>query len=220
MTAESEWNESLAWQESDLSRRNRAMRRRNLLLVAAAIAAVLFGLAAAWLAVDNQRLAAAQTAEKQSLAQEFAAACQRDDFADTTAGRNICRKAQDVAQSPAPGPAGPAGRDGIDGKDGAQGPAGAPGTPGPQGSPGAQGPAGADGATGQQGPPGQQGAAGPPGPQGGPGPAGATGPPGPAGPAPASFTFVDASGRTYTCTPDPPGSTTYTCTANSLIGGK
>ncbi|MCT9624275.1 hypothetical protein HWD94_03945 [Pseudarthrobacter equi] len=44
-----------------------------------------------------------------------------------------------------------------------------------------------------------------------PGPKGDTGPP------PAQFTFKDQTGRTQTCVPDPPGSATYTCTAEGLI---
>jgi len=55
-----------------------------------------------------------------------------------------------------------------------------------QGPPGPAGPAGADGAPGPQGEPGSQ------------------------GPAPSSFTFTWAN-NTYTCTPNPPGSTTYAC---------
>ncbi|MBT2594724.1 hypothetical protein [Arthrobacter sp. ISL-72] len=43
------------------------------------------------------------------------------------------------------------------------------------------------------------------------GPAGADGQTGATGPAPASFTFTDRTGTTYTCTPNPPGSATYTC---------
>lgn len=55
---------------------------------------------------------------------------------------------------------------------------------------------------------------GPPGSQGEPG-ADSTvpGPPGETGPPPARFSFTDQTGRTQTCVPDPPGSTTYTCTA-------
>lgn len=44
-----------------------------------------------------------------------------------------------------------------------------------------------------------------------PGPQGETGPP------PARFSFKDQTGRTQTCVPDPPGSTTYTCTAEGLL---
>lgn len=55
------------------------------------------------------------------------------------------------------------------------------------------------------------------GPQGAPGAPGADstvpGPPGETGPPPARFSFTDQTGRTQTCVPDPPGSTTYTCTS-------
>lgn len=56
------------------------------------------------------------------------------------------------------------------------------------------------------------------------GPAGAPGadstvpgPQGEDGPPPAQFSFTDQSGRKHTCVPDPPGSTTYTCTAEGLL---
>ena len=55
-----------------------------------------------------------------------------------------------------------------------------------------------------------QGPAGPAGPAGVDGQPGAQGEPGPQGPPPASFTFTWAN-STYTCTPNPPGSTTYAC---------
>jgi len=58
------------------------------------------------------------------------------------------------------------------------------------------------------------------GPKGDPGAAGAPGadstvpgPKGDQGPPPAQFSFKDQTGRTQTCVPDPPGSTTYTCTS-------
>ena len=61
---------------------------------------------------------------------------------------------------------------------------------------------------------------GPKGDQGAPG-ADSTvpGPPGETGPPPAQFSFTDQTGRTHTCVPDPPGSTTYTCTAEPILGG-
>jgi hypothetical protein len=64
---------------------------------------------------------------------------------------------------------------------------------------------------------GPQGAPGEPGTPGAPGAPGADstvpGPQGETGPAPSRFSFKDQTGRTQTCVPDPPGSTTYTCTA-------
>jgi hypothetical protein len=106
------------------------------------------------------------------------------------------------------GPPGPAGRDGKPGKDGAVGLQGVPGLKGDPGAtvtgpPGAKGDAGVNGKDGQDG---KDGSAGPKGEQGEPGPRGET------GPAPSSWTFTYL-GLTYQCTPDEPGSTTYTCKA-------
>lgn len=50
------------------------------------------------------------------------------------------------------------------------------------------------------------------------GPAGETGAPGAegqAGPPPSSFTFTDQTGAQHTCVPDPPGSSTFTCTSTA-----
>lgn len=186
--------------------------------------------AAVWLANDNARLAAQargygveQLQEKQSLAQEFDDACKSADFQQTPAGSNICRKAEQVASAPgeplagpqgvqgiqgipgkngADGKAGPAGKDGIPGEDGATGANGAdstiPGPPGPQGAPGAPG---ADSTV--------------PGPAGPPGETGPAGADGEDGTSPSSITFTDAAGTTYTCTPNPPGSSTYTCSSEA-----
>lgn len=101
------------------------------------------------------------------------------------------------------GPSGPPGRAGKDGKDGVPGPAGVAGSPGPRGEPGET----VTGPPGPRGEPGKDGADGKdstvPGPQG---------ERGPQGPPPASWTFTHL-GITYTCTPDEPGGTTYTCRA-------
>lgn len=138
----------------------------------------------------------------------------------------------------AEGPAGPQGEPGPIGPRGLQGLTGADGEDGAVGATGATGAPGEDGAQGPAGPPGPAGAPGadstvpgPPGPQGEPGPAGPTGPAGadstvpgpagpqgPAGPAPSSFTFTDRTGATYTCSPNPPGSTTYTCQSDGKVG--
>lgn len=100
------------------------------------------------------------------------------------------------------GPAGPSGPPGRDGKDGAQGPAGAAGSPGPRGEPGET----VTGPPGPRGEPGKDGADGKdstvPGPQG---------ERGPAGPPPSGWTYTDHLGFKYQCTPNEPGSTTYTC---------
>ncbi|MGC0237267.1 hypothetical protein [Arthrobacter sp. SD76] len=59
------------------------------------------------------------------------------------------------------------------------------------------------------------------GPQGAQGSPGADstvpGPQGEAGPPPSQFSFTDQTGRKHTCVPDPPGSTTYTCTAEGPL---
>lgn len=197
---------------------------------------------AAWLANDNAHLAEANAAygieqkqEKQNLAQEFDDACKSADFTETAAGSNICRKAEQVASEPgAPmaGPQGVQGLQGTPGKDGApgsSGPAGPVGPPGPigpggpDGGSGADGMSGTDGLNGLTGTPGSAGADGAPGPQGEPGAMGPAGPQGPAGAdgssgkSPSSFTFTDKTGATYTCTPNPPGSSTYTCASDGVL---
>jgi hypothetical protein len=181
---------------------------------------------AAWLSNDNAHLAEANRAygntqqqEKQSLAQEFDDACKSADFQQTPAGSNICRKAEQVASEPGAPMAGP---QGVQGLQGVPGKAGADGKPGPAGEDGPPGKDGATGATGADstvpGPQGLTGAPGadstvpgPQGPQGEPGPAGADGEP---GTSPSSITFTDKTGTTYTCTPNPPGSSTYTCASD------
>jgi hypothetical protein len=153
--------------------------------------------------------------------------------------QNLCDKAEQVAASPAelvPGPPGPKGVDGQDGRPGIDGKDGAPGkdsmVPGPAGRDGTNGadstvpgPAGQDGAdstvpgpAGRDGIDGAPGVSGPQGPQGVQGEPGTDGAP---GAAPASFTFTDKTGTTYTCVPNPPGSATYTCSGdnNLPIGG-
>lgn len=106
------------------------------------------------------------------------------------------------------GTAGRAGSAGTKGADGLTGAAGDDGKDGAQGLPGTAGAAGAKGDTGAKGEPGPKGDTGAVGPQG---PAGKDGADGAAGAAVQSFTFTDASGISYTCTPNPPGSQTYTC---------
>jgi hypothetical protein len=184
--------------ESDLERRNRAARYRNLAIVALAVLALIFGMVCLFLAVDNERLASANAAfgktqqkEKQSLAEEFDAACKSADFAQSAAGSNICRKAAQVASEsphPLPGAKGEPGRDGAPGRDGVNGADGLPGKDGQPGKDGAAGAAGRDGLPGADGLPGQPGADGVDGKDGAPGadstvpgPPGATGPQGPQG---------------------------------------
>lgn len=118
-----------------------------------------------------------------------------------------------------PGVPGPQGVPGVPGKDAptitpSPGPRGPQGVPGPSGAPGSPGPSST-----VAGPAGPVGPAGPAGPQGEKGDTGDTGAQGPAGPPPSgwTFTYTDALGKstTYNCTPDSPGSTHYTCKAES-----
>jgi hypothetical protein len=78
---------------------------------------------------------------------------------------------------------------------------------------------GATGATGPQGVPGETGPQGVPGSTGPQGPQGEPGTPGADGQSPTSFTFTDKTGTAYTCTPNPPGSSTYTCESSGPIVG-
>lgn len=192
--------------------------------------------------VHNQ-LAATQDkntaqANSQTLAQDIRTVCQSQGKL-LVDDRDLCAKAAAVQSHPTEPIPGPKGDAGHDGAVGAAGPPGPPGAPGARGEPGKQGEPGKDGATGARGPAGADGApstipgpAGPQGPPGAastvPGPAGPAGKPGPAGPRgpagdpgmngapPASFTFTDRTGTTYTCTPNPPGSSTYTCSSGGL----
>lgn len=103
------------------------------------------------------------------------------------------------------GPSGPPGRPGRDGKDGVPGPAGVAGSPGPRGEPGET----VTGPPGPRGEPGEDGVDGVDGKDSTvPGPQGERGP---AGPPPSGWTYTDHRGVTYTCTPDAPGSTHFTC---------
>lgn len=194
------------------------------------VLAVLILVALGW-TVYNQLSATADKntaqANSQTLAQDIQTVCaaQGKLLVDD---RDLCVKAEQVQQNPTqaiPGPKGDPGAPGKDGVDGARGPAGPSGPSGPAGEPGK---AGADSTV--PGPPGKDGAAstvpGPQGPAGPPGPAGADGAPGPMGPAgpagtngtaPSSITFTDRTGATYTCTPNPPGSSTYTCASDGKL---
>lgn len=196
-----------------------------------------------WLANDNAHLAEAnrvygieQQQKKQNLAVEgLGSVCTPSTEPKTPAEADFCKNLETAAAEPsAPlaGPQGVQGLQGIPGKDGAPGKDGDPGPAGPPGPGGPGGPAGAnglDGAAGLNGLPGADGAngfngePGPAGPQGEPGAPGPTGPQGPAGEngadgqTPASFTFTDKTGSTYTCTPNPPGSSTYTCESDGVV---
>ena len=213
----------------------------SLFLLAVVAVAVWLAVDNSRLAAVNATYGATQQQEKQNLAAEFEAACKTADFATTPAGSNICRKAEKVAANPdtpqagpqgvqgvqgIPGPLGPmgpqgpkgdTGRTGLAGIIGAMGDTGIPGPAGPQGATGLTGLTGPTGAKGDPGPPGEPGPQGQPGPAGPAGPAGADGKDGATGASPSSITFTDKTGTTYTCTPNPPGSATYTCSNGGLV---
>jgi hypothetical protein len=114
MNSESEFDKKIEAEESNLRRKNRAIRLRNLLLLVLFVLTLLFAMVTYSLAMDNRRLAevnaqygAAQKQEKQSLAEDFTAACKSEDFPKTTVGANICRKAEEVAAGPADPPPAP-----------------------------------------------------------------------------------------------------------------
>ena len=185
MSSDIEFNESLGRQEEDLARMHRASRRRNMLIWCLAVVSVIFGLVCLFLAMDNARLASVnavygdtQQQEKQSLAEEFDAACKSADFQQTPAGSNICRKAEQVASEPDSPLAGPQGVQGAQGPRGEQGFQGPLGPVGPKGDKGDTGLAGIIGRMGTDGVNGASGPTGATGPQGPPGPAGPAGAPG------------------------------------------
>jgi len=188
MSSDSVFDNHLREQEIALERSQRAARRRNMLILALALVALIFGLVCMFLAMDNSRLASVnavygqtQQQEKQSLAEEFDAACKTADFQQTPAGENICRKAQQVAAEPGAPLTGPQGIQGAQGPRGEQGFPGAAGGPGPAGPKGDKGDAGAQGLAGLLGSAGTNGLNGSPGTDGPPGPPGPQGPAGPAG---------------------------------------
>lgn len=204
------------------------------------VGGVLFGIFGQLAIIQDKNTAQANS---QTLAQDIRTVCDSQGKLMVD-DRDLCAKATQVQQSPTEaiaGPKGDPGNDGLPGKTGTAGPAGSEGPTGAKGDKGDIGPLGPVGAQGNQGvegidstatgPAGPAGADGVPGPMGPPGPAGAEGPagadsttPGPEGAkgadgkSPESFTFTDATGTGYTCTPVPPGSATYTCTAAPLIG--
>ena len=187
---DAEFDRHVEEQETELRRRNKAARLRNMAIVILAILMTLFGAVCLFLAMDNARLATAnkiygqtQQQEKKNLAEEFDAACQSPDFPETQAGANICQKAQQVAAEPGEALAGPQGIQGVQGPRGEQG---FQGPAGPKGDRGDTGPSGLTGPGGPLGPLGPSGMTGPAGPPGAastvPGPMGPMGPAGPAGP--------------------------------------
>lgn len=191
MSNDTEFNKSLDAQEEELARSHKAARRRNMLIWIFAVLSVAFGVVCLYLAMDNARLAAVnatygqeQQQEKQSLAEEFDAACKSADFPQSPVGSNICEKAEQVASEPSAPMAGPQGIPGVPGPRGEQGfpgEAGPVGAKGDKGDKGDRGEQGLMGLLGLQGPNGSAGPDGPPGPVGPPGPAGPVGAPGPSG---------------------------------------
>lgn len=181
-----DFEESIGKQEEELAKMHRAQRRRTLGMVALAVLALLFGVACLFFAMDNARLAGVaatygetQAQEKQSLAEEFDAACKSADFQQTAAGTNICEKAEQVASEPTGTPL--AGPQGIQGVQGPRGEQGFPGPQGPRGERGERGEIGPQGVAGLLGLAGSPGVPGPPGPVGPQGLPGIQGEPGPAG---------------------------------------
>ncbi|UOD80365.1 collagen-like protein [Paenarthrobacter ureafaciens] len=215
--------------QAEAAKSRQADKRTKLLLAGLSLLLLAAVTVAGWLAFDNHRLAvtnaqygAEQAQEKQNLAQAATdALCKTAD--QDAAASETCRNLEKAASEPTQGPQGVQGIQGIPGPQGIQGPQGEPGPKGDKGDTGAAGAAGGNGndstVPGPQGPQGEQGPAGPAGPMGPAGPAGAdganglNGADGKDGSAPTSFTFTDKAGTTYTCTPNPPGSTTYSCAA-------
>lgn len=163
-------------------------------------------------------------ANSQVLAQDIQTICETEGKL-LIGDRDICPKADSVLANPTGAIPGPKGDSGKDGKDGVDGRDGAPGSPGPAGAPGKDstvpGPAGQDSTlAGPPGPAGRNGVdstvPGPVGPPGEPGPPGPAGADGTNGQSPSSFTFTDRTGMAYTCTPNPPGSSTYTCASDGV----
>jgi hypothetical protein len=208
------------------ARSRRADKRTKLLLAGLSLLLLAVVVIAGWLAFDNHRLAlvnaqygAEQAQEKQNLAQAATdALCQATD--QTAAASETCRNLERAATEPTQGPQGIPGSPGEKGDKGDTGTTGAAGVAGANGLDGANGANGTDGADSM--------VPGPPGPQGEQGPIGQVGPAGPAGAAgangangadgqdgasPSSITFTSGPMAGYTCTADPPGSSTYTCAA-------
>ncbi|MFD6080742.1 hypothetical protein ACFWG5_34765 [Streptomyces hydrogenans] len=205
----------------------RCIPRAEMLFAAALVLVMLF---LGWLAVQvvtlSQELRTANSA-RDALASQVEGLGESP-IAGPPGSRGLPGESVTGPQGPQ-GPEGPTGPTGPPGRPGASGPPGPTPTaiPGPSGAPGADstvpGPAGADGATGPVGPAGPTGPAGPVGPAGAPGKDGtdglagqdgAPGKDGADGRPPASWTYTDPQGVTYTCTPASgfdPAAPRYTC---------
>jgi hypothetical protein len=108
MSNEAEFERTIEAQEEDLHRSKRASKRWKLAIIVLAILSLLFGLVCLWLAMDNQRLAAAnaqygaeQAQEKQTIAKEAQKAlCGTKDREIYDPA--LCEKWAEVSQEPAP----------------------------------------------------------------------------------------------------------------------
>lgn len=138
--------------------------------------------------------------------------CSEGVVVKTAAGRNLCPDAKDVKENPTSPIPGANGIDGKDGKDGLNGSNGLNGTNGVDGKDGKDGKDGLNGINGIDGKDGLNGTNGIDGKDGLNGTNGMDGADGKDGRTPTSFTMVDSAGRTSTCTPNPPGSSHFTCT--------
>lgn len=160
-------------------------------------------------------------ANSQTLAHDIQTICETDGKL-LIGDRDICPKADSVLANPTEaiaGPKGDPGKDGlngVNGNDGLNGKDGLPGQDGEDGKPGVDGKDGLPGANGFNGTDGKDGLPGINGLNGADGTDGADGEAGTDGQTPTSFTFTDKTGTTYRCTPNPPGSTTYTCIAEGV----
>jgi hypothetical protein len=114
MSNESEFDKAIEEQETDLNRRNRAVRRRNMMILGLAVAALLFALICLFLAMDNQRLAASnatfaqqQQVEKKEIAKEAGKAlCGEGDR--QIYDKELCAWWADAAGEPTIAPSAPA----------------------------------------------------------------------------------------------------------------
>ena len=170
----------------------------------------------------TKKEAEVSSSNAQVLAQEITRVCE-DSGTFVVNERDVCAKGEAVLNNPAEviaGPKGDKGDKGDQGDPGQTGATGARGEKGDTGAVGSQGVAGSAGEAGATGATGSAGEAGAAGVQGEPGAMGPVGPAGPAGPqgvqgekgdSPSSITYTDGPMAGYTCVPDPPGSTSYTC---------
>lgn len=222
-----------------------ARRKRNIYAALAGLTAAIMLIGAFLWGAEMAKRSSASSANAVTLAEQVKQACATgqlvvDDRNLCSKAEAVAAAPAELVPGP-PGPEGPKGDKGDKGDPGDDGATGAPGVKGATGDAGLAGADGLPGAPGADGLPGPAGPGGPPGPPGEPGPAGPMGPIGPAGPAgadgadstvpgpagpagpagatgpaPSSFTFTDRTGATYTCTPNPPGSTTYTCQSDGV----